>query len=62
LEEVCLYIKIIKIITNYLTEVARWIDMNKDMRRAGVRNWRIEARDRYTERRILEHGMIHLGL
>jgi hypothetical protein len=35
----------IKINANYLTDVARCIDVNNDTRETRVRNWRLEARD-----------------
>jgi hypothetical protein len=42
---------------------ARWIDAaDKHMRKAGVRNWKIEAKDRDGWRRILEEAKADLGL
>jgi hypothetical protein len=42
---------------------ARRIDAaEKDMRKAGVRNWRTEAKDRDVLQRILEVAKAHVGL
>jgi hypothetical protein len=42
---------------------ARWTDpVDKDMRKAGVTNWRIEGKDTYGWRRILEEARVHIGL
>jgi hypothetical protein len=40
---------------------ARWIDVNNDMRKAGVRKW-IEAKDGDGWQRILDEANAHLGL
>jgi hypothetical protein len=64
-------VKCQNIITNYnlegkgrvRTTKARWIDaVDKAMRKAGVRNWGTEAKDREGWRRILEEAKAHLGL
>jgi hypothetical protein len=58
-----------KRITNYNSEdkirggrpKARWIDaVDNDMRKASVRNWRMEAKERDGWRRILEKATAYL--
>jgi hypothetical protein len=36
------------------------VNHNNDVKKAGVRNWRIKAKDRDGWRRILEEAKIHL--